>query len=68
MKKYLLFAGSRYYPDGGFKDFQATSNHIQDLLKFYIVRNEKALIDDNLVYFQWGHIVDSSTLKIIKTL
>jgi len=45
MKRFLLFAGSSYYPDGGWNDFQGSFNTKEEMKieeKFYpILEREK---------------------------
>lgn len=54
MKNYLLFAGSMYYPSGGWHDFRGSYESI------YAAKS--AVID---IICDWYHIVDASTGKIV---
>jgi len=53
MKRYWLFAGDNYYPDGGWNDFVGTFDAVQDAMK-----HEK-ITDKNVGSGRWFHIVDS---------
>jgi hypothetical protein len=54
-KRYLLFAGDYYYPCGGWEDFFKSYTSIED------ATNDKGHIN-----FNWVHIVDSQSGKIVK--
>lgn len=56
MKRYMVFAGSWYYPDGGWKDFIGAVDTIEEGV-------EKAKSWD---YRDWWTIVDSSNGQIVK--
>ncbi len=56
MKKYLVFAGSTYYPMGGWNDFR-TSFHSIDEAKNYLLDTQKQ--------YDWYHIIDSETYRIV---
>jgi hypothetical protein len=49
VNRYLLFAGDRYYPLGGFKDFRGSFTVVEAAVEYG--RNET---DD----FDWWHVVD----------
>lgn len=66
MKRYLLFAGKKYYPKGGFNDYQATSDSIKALKDYYLEQNEKQIKEGGDNYFSWGHIIDTQdNFKIV---
>jgi hypothetical protein len=48
VKRYFLFAGDNYYPDGGWDDFKSMSDDIEEL------KNSTGGWD-------WAHIIDSTT-------
>lgn len=50
MKRYLLFSGSYYYPDGGWDDCRGFFDTIEEC--------EKAVVGD------WYQIVDTRTWKV----
>lgn len=56
MKQYLLFAGSRYYPCGGWNDFQGSFDSITEAIGF------KALEG---LGCDWWHVVDNETGTIV---
>ena len=57
MKKYLLFGGRNYYLSGGWSDLKGTGDEVADLIETV------AMSEDG---FDWWHIVDTATMKIIK--
>lgn len=52
---YLLFAGSAYYPEGGFNDYLGRSETIEHAV---LLGREEHCVD-------WLHVVDSRTMKIV---
>lgn len=81
MKKYLLFAGSQCYPDGGWNDYIGTFDTIKDCFEKIIDDSktfsdywqtngkitEKSMLELRSQWNQycWLHIVDVETLKIV---
>lgn len=61
MKKYLLFVGSQYYANGGFRDFHMDADDIE-LLKKYAQRKMNEPGQDAP---DWYQIVDTRTLKVV---
>jgi hypothetical protein len=58
MKRYLVFAGDTYYPEGGAREFHAAFDTVEDAR-------------DALVCHQWGtwaHVFDLETESIIDYL
>lgn len=55
MKKYLLFAGSRFYPSGGWNDFKG-DHHT------HFAAIEAAA---NLDGIEWWHVVEAETGKVV---
>jgi len=64
MKKYLLFAGHPYYPDGGVSDLIKYSDDISELMRY--AEDE---IDSYVHSYHeaWAQIVRHSDMKIIST-
>lgn len=60
MKRYLVFAGSRYYPAGGWGDFISDFDSMQEAMAFI----EPKYSPDYESEYDWYHIVDSYTGKI----
>ncbi len=54
MKRYILFAGSRYYPNGGCEDIVNHSDMFQDLVTYYLEKK-----DDEC--WGWANILDTKT-------
>ena len=55
MKRYLLFAGEQYYPDGGWHDFIGSYETVQQA-------QGKARADG----YDWWHIVDTEIWRIVE--
>lgn len=53
MKRYLLFCGYDYYPSGGWSDFVGSYDSILEAHR-------------GMIFKDWYHIVDSTTLEIVK--
>ena len=54
MKRYLLFSGDFYYPEGGWMDFAASFSSLEEAKKV-----TKAIPDD------WFQIVDTHIMEVI---
>lgn len=57
MKQYLLFAGSNFYPVGGWSDFQGGFDGLDDALRHLNAQRH----DVGTVRFDWAHVADAST-------
>lgn len=57
MKRYLVFAGSFYYPSGGGNDFVFATDDLEEA-------REKRHRSKKQGY-DWSHIFDNETLEII---
>lgn len=57
MKRFMLFFGDRYYPQGGMRDFIGSYNTIEEAV-------EKTL--DQINDYDWFHIYDIETQEIVK--
>ena len=55
MKRYLLFAGYKYYPSGGWEDFIESFDDIQ----IAILRGQKLLLMEDCTEKDWWRVVDS---------
>lgn len=53
VKRYALFSGLTYYPAGGFNDFVAASDDVDEL---------KSMRTDDA---DWAHIVDLGSMRVI---
>jgi hypothetical protein len=58
MKQYLVFAGSDYYPSGGWKDFKGSFDSIDEAKKF--------LNTEELRSYDWWQIVDTTTQEVVE--
>lgn len=56
MKRFLLFAGSDYYPSGGWKDFQKDFDTLEEANN-YIGQNYNA---------DWFHLIDSKHMEVVR--
>ncbi len=55
MKRYLLFAGSCYYPSGGWSDFENSFDTLEEAVD--------AAESLNVTKADWAHIIDKETGK-----
>ena len=55
MKRFLLFTGQHYYPDGGWDDFKGDFESYEHAKDFLIQHND----------YDWWHLVDSTTKTIV---
>lgn len=58
MKQYIVFAGSDYYPAGGWKDFKGAFNSIYEAKKF--INAEEFQGND------WWEIVDVTKQEVVE--
>lgn len=58
----LLFAGSRYYPEGGVYDLKMVSSEQNCKEHFERIRTE--LYEHYGNYDMWGHIVNATTFEV----
>jgi len=63
MKKILLFAGHRYYPQGGAEDFEGSFDSIFYALEYLEAYKPKY---SNYVDY-WAQMVDVETMEVIET-
>ena len=63
MKRFLVFAGDCYYPDGGMNDFQEDFDTLEEARSFEakIIEKFKLRWRDSWKYFKWTEIWDSET-------
>lgn len=61
MKRYLLFAGHRHYPEGGICDLRATADTILELKAWF--KDNAEDIADHQYIDNWGAIVDHKTMR-----
>lgn len=59
MKRYLLFAGRRYYPVGGWGDFIDSFDTEEDAAEHVRAANKQAARDGKLRPFEWHEVVDT---------
>lgn len=59
MKRYLVFLGATYYPSGGMNDFLTDAETIEAAIH--------AVKQETNVYWEWVHIYDTETKKIVFT-
>lgn len=62
MKRYLVFAGNAYYPDGGWQDYH--SEHETELAAM----DTAAIALSGSNGFEWAHVVDSEARKMVLEL
>jgi hypothetical protein len=63
MKRFLVFAGDAYYPEGGMNDFQEDFDTLEEAKSFEAKIKEefKLLWKDKWKDFKWSAIWDSET-------
>ena len=54
MRNFLLFAGDRYYPRGGFEDFEDSFNSLEEA-KDYAIKRARG----------WFHVYDLEKREIV---
>lgn len=59
MRRFLLFAGSLYYPSGGWEDFVASYDTLLDATV------GAAKLDADRYVYMWWQIVDTETMKVV---
>lgn len=64
-KRFLLFAGERYYPSGGWNDFVLDFDTAEDAAFAGRSLAERRREQENLGHFSWWHVVDSQTLRVV---
>lgn len=58
MKRYMLFAGMKYYPGGGMADLLGCLDSLDDAKRFFEERNQSDIND-------WAHVFDAVEEKIV---
>lgn len=56
MKRYLLFTGYDYYPDGGWSDFKESFDSLEEAI---------AASQKSPYYCDWNQVVDTETMEIV---
>jgi len=62
-KRYILFAGAAYYPEGGAHEFRGFGT-VEELKKLY-EKNRFAWAKEFNCRSPWGHICDHETMQIV---
>ena len=63
MSNFLLFAGHKSCPKGGFKDFYGFFETVEDAGVWFSGNYKKIAGDSDID--NWGHVVEAKTAKII---
>ena len=58
MSRFLVFAGDTYYPSGGWDDYRMATDTYEDAKQHVLNMLGKQ-------EFDWAHVVDTTTLKIV---
>ena len=58
MKRYLLFAGRLYYPEGGAQDLISSFSRVEEIE----IESELKKIDSE---YNWAHVYDMKTEQIV---
>ena len=64
MKPYLLFYGSRYYPCGGWSDFQGEFDTVEEAKAAFMCADDERMEGGE----QWAQIVCTKTRAVVKRL
>jgi hypothetical protein len=59
MKRYLVFAGDKFYAGGGMRDFQWDTDHLHEAQR--LVSDDAASFNDN----DWYQIYDTEERKFV---
>ena len=59
MARYLLFAGSTYYPYGGWEDFIGVFESVEEAKSYFHTHKHDEL-------WEWYHIVEIDSLKLVE--
>lgn len=62
MKRYLLFEGLVYYPDGGWNDLAGDFDTVEEAK----ASGEESMLEGKRVLYDWYQIVDLETGKEVK--
>jgi hypothetical protein len=62
MKRFLLFAGDKYYPSGGWHDFIGAFDSVEEAGAHARKTNDEF----NYTCFGWYHVVDSETREKVQ--
>lgn len=65
--QYLLFAGMSYYPNGGWGDYVAAGDYIEELRPERSAESRPARYRFRGVDHDWYQIVDRTTLAIVES-
>jgi hypothetical protein len=63
-RKYALFAGHPYYPDGGACDFRAFGT-VEGLKNLYAAKADEWSLESSGYAEPWGQIVDVATMNVL---
>jgi hypothetical protein len=55
---FLLFAGSEYYPSGGWHDLVGAFSTMEEAMTYY---------DEKLKHYGWAHVVEISFRRLVAT-
>lgn len=58
MNQYLVFAGYRYYPNGGVHDFFDSFASLEEAIKYAKERASEDL-------YRWAHVADLNTFAVV---
>lgn len=63
-KRFILFAGDHYYPEGGWDDFQGFFDTAEEA---FAKAKEKIIFEDNSgsYSFDWYNVVDALTWEVV---
>ena len=65
---FALFAGSAYYPSGGWNDFKGTFDSITEAEDRFYRGESYGTEKTHIFYWDWGHVVDLSTHTVVRRI
>jgi len=69
LKRFILFAGSKYYPAGGMEDFESSFDTLQEAIEYAQVKS--TTIDPHFPLqeqYDWFNILDTVTGETYNTI
>ena len=59
-RRYCVFAGADYYPSGGWHDFRASRDTLEEA-----VQAAEALMEDEFLQCSWYHVFDMDQRRVV---
>lgn len=62
IKRFVVFRGDYYYPSGGWDDFAASFDTVEEALEFTRTPN---VVNRIVLHYDWYQIIDLNTGKVV---